>query len=170
MAERGGFKRKAKGGLPATVPEVDNLIAQVSPVQLTGQATSAFYAAFSALYEQAEIEAQRLARLNPIIRKLEDELLSDEVLDGLTPRQKADLWNALLYSSRGSTQVLMEISKTIMNSRATATILANLRRIAMSYENGGHGPAPVTGGSVDGEGTVTPSNGNGKMASRFSGR
>ncbi len=169
--KRGGFKRN--GGnqsdtVPAKVPTPERLLECVEPRQLLDSALVAFGASFGAIYLQAEVEAGRLARMNTAIDLIEKKLLDPEAIEDMSDAQQAALLQVLTYNARGSTGVLLEISKTIMSSRATAAMLANLRAVAMSYANGGSGPAPIEQGG-SGNGHPETKDGSGKMAKRFNG-
>lgn len=168
---RGGFKRKGNGAddnLPANVPTPERLLQCAEPRQMLESALVAFSASFGALFNQAEVEAMRLARMNLAIDMIEKKILDPRKIEDLTDAQAASLLQVLSYNARGSTGVLLEISKTIMSSRGTVAILSNLRAVATSYANGGSGPAPIEqGGSGDGHPEKT--NGGGKMAARFNG-
>lgn len=167
--KRGKFKRRGEAEATAELPAPVDVLKHCEPSQLLDSALVAFDASFSAIYAQAVVEARRLGRLNAALDRIEGRLLDPELIDSLSEAQAGSLMQVLQYNARGSTQTLLEISKTIMSSRATTTILANLRQIAMSYHNGGQGPAPIeSGGSGNGQ-TRAPNTG-GKMAQRFNGR
>lgn len=169
--KRGGFKRKGNGAgdnLPANVPTPERLMQCAEPRQMLESALVAFSASFGALFNQAEVEAQRLLRMNLAIDMIERQILDPDKVAQLTDAQAASLLQVLSYNARGSTAALLEISKTIMSSRGTVAILSNLRAVATSYANGGSGPAPIEQGG-SGNGLPEQTNGGGKMAGRFIG-
>lgn len=170
--ERGGFKRKGGNGpsdnLPARVPSPSELLQIAEPSQLLGASLSAFGATFGALFQQAEVEASRLARMNLAIDSIERTILDPAKIENLTDAQAASLLQILSYNAGRSTATLLEISKVVMSSRAQIAILSNIRAAAMSYSNGGSGPAPIEQGG-SGDGVPEKTNGNGKVASRFIG-
>ncbi len=169
--KRGGFKRKANGetdNLPVTYPSAERLLQCAEPRQMLESALVAFSASFGALFNQAEVEAQRLLRMNLAIDMIERQILDPAKVRELSDAQAASLLQVLSYNARGSTATLLEISKVIMSSRGTVAILSNLRAVATSYANGGSGPAPIEQGG-SGNGRPEQANGGGKMAGRFIG-
>jgi len=170
--DRGGFKRKGNGAgdnLPANVPTPERLMQCAEPRQMLESALVAFSASFGALFNQAEVEARRLLRMNLAIDMIERQILDPDKVAQLTDAQAANLLQVLSYNARGSTAALLEISKTIMSSRGTVAILSNLRAVATSYANGGSGPAPIESQGGSGNGIPETKNGGGKMAGRFIG-
>lgn len=169
--KRGGFKRNGGGttdNVPANVPTPERLLQCAEPRQMLESALVAFSASFGALFNQAEVEAARLLRMNVAIDMIERQILDPDKVAQLTDAQAASLLQVLSYNARGSTAALLEISKTIMSSRGTVAILSNLRAVATSYANGGSGPAPIEQGG-SGNGRPEQTNGGGKMAGRFIG-
>ncbi len=94
-------------------------------------AAGAFDQAFCAIFEQAVFESERLGRTNTALRTLEDKLLAPKAIEELTdPEVMVELYKVLAMNSAQSTRLLLDISRTITGTRAVATIMANIKRMA----------------------------------------
>lgn len=113
-------------GAPSTQAAV--ISAAVPP--FLENAAGAFDQAFCAIFEQAVFESERLGRTNTALRTLEDKLLDPQALQDLDPMTMVELYKALAMNSAQSTRLLLDISRTITGTRAVATIMANIKRMA----------------------------------------
>lgn len=93
-------------------------------------AVTAFDTTFKAIFEQAVWSSTRLKKMRDAIDLIEDQLLEREGFEDLSPDTKVELYRTLNISASVTTRELMEISKTISQTRAIAQIMRNLRQIA----------------------------------------
>lgn len=99
------------------------------PSAFATTAMQSFQRTFLTLFQQADVEAARLARINRVIHRLEDSLLDPDNLDELGPQQQVLLLEALERSQRGSTTMLLSISKVMTDVRSIVGTVDSLQRV-----------------------------------------
>jgi hypothetical protein len=80
-------------------------------------AFQAFESTYRQLYAQALEETARLERNNRILKTIENELTSEEVLHDMEPVEKIKLATMLQESNQGSLKLLMEFSRIFRDIR-----------------------------------------------------
>lgn len=95
--------------------EEGEVIPQVTNFSLL--AFQAFESTYRQLYAQALEETARLERNNRILKEIEGELTSEEVLGDMEPVEKIKLAAMLQESNQGSLKLLMEFSRIFRDIR-----------------------------------------------------
>lgn len=126
------FKR-TNNETPEAAPSTPPVVLQEAPPFLSA-ALDAFENAYGAIFAQTIIESKRLKKMNAAIEVLEEKLLNLEEIKKMDSLTQVELYNALRANAGGSTRLLMDISRNITQTRAVASIMANLRRMAEAYE------------------------------------
>ena len=103
-----------------------------APSDFSRSAVSAFERTYSALFEQAHTEVDRLARVNIAMSTLEEALLDPERIANMEPAQQIALAELLLRTSNGTISNLTKFGQLFMNIRNVVGLLDGVQRFTGS--------------------------------------
>lgn len=129
--------------------EEENRVQLAKPISnFSSLAYVAFEETFKQIYEQSLEESTRLQRNNAILRKMEDEILDDEVLETMSVEQKLSLFQLLRETNASSIKMLLEFSKVFKEIRSQVGFYEGLKETAVgrSFNN-----TPPLGEVIDSE-------------------
>lgn len=109
------------------------IIPQAAPL-FFHDAIGAFEKAYGAIFAHTVSESERLAKTNAALEALEEKLLDPGSLEEMTPGVQVELYKALRYNAENSTRLLLDITRTITQTRAVGQILQNLKEVAQRYD------------------------------------
>jgi hypothetical protein len=100
--------------------------------QFANQAVSAFERTYSALFEQAHIEVNRLERVNNAMGMVEDALLDPERIAEMEPSQQIALAELLSRTSNVTIRNLVQFGNLFMNIRSVVGLLDGVQQFTGS--------------------------------------
>ena len=113
----------------------------VSPNSFAGKAVSAFETTYQSLFDQSQIEVQRIARINDAMGALEETLLDPERVRQMEPAQQIALAGMLTQASTASIKNLMQFGTMFMNIRTIVGMLDGIQRPTSLSQDVGEFPS-----------------------------
>jgi len=107
------------------------------PAQFANHAVSAFERTYSALFEQAHTEVNRLEKVNAAMSMVEDALLDPERIANMDPTQQIALAELLSRSSNSTIRNLVQFGTLFMNIRSVVGLLDGVQKFtgpSLPYE------------------------------------
>ena len=93
-----------------------------------GKAVNAFEGTYQSLFDQSQIEVQRLARINGAMGALEQTLLDPERIREMEPGQQIQLAQMLTQASTATIKNLMQFGTMFMNIRTIVGMLDGIQK------------------------------------------
>ena len=99
-----------------------------SKPQFANQAVSAFENTYSALFEQAHIEVDRLEKVNRAMGMVEEALLDPDRIAAMEPAQQIALAELLSRTSNSTIRNLVNFGNLFMNIRSVVGLLDGVQQ------------------------------------------